>query len=111
MSIENEAIYQTAEAKAEKKVFDQMVDQMVDNEIEADESIHGFDFSFLLAKTGEGSIADYIDHPLNFNKKEGTAQILRGLTGMFCELDLAIIDIGLGIIRNIGVGKHGEANI
>jgi hypothetical protein len=50
----------------------------------------------LTAETGEGSIGDYIDHPLNFFKSKGLAQVLRGFTGIFGSLSLAIIDIALG---------------
>lgn len=53
----------------------------------------------LTAETGPGSIGDYLNHPLNFNKSQGLAQILRGLTGLGANLRLAIIDIGLGALR------------
>jgi hypothetical protein len=63
-----------------------------------------FDFSILFTKTGEGSIESYIEHPLNFNKSKGFAQLLRGLTGLAqalfgTGLDLAIIDVGLGLVN------------
>jgi hypothetical protein len=56
-------------------------------------------WSILTTKTGEGTIEKYQDHPLNFNKSGGIAQILRGLTGFMGALDLAVIDIGMGIFR------------
>lgn len=56
-------------------------------------------WSILTTKTGEGTIEKYEEHPLNFNKSGGIAQILRGLTGFMGALDLAIIDIGMGIFR------------
>lgn len=49
--------------------------------------------------TGDGEISDYIEHPLNFEKTESLAQILRGLTGFFGDLKLAVIDIGIGLYR------------
>lgn len=52
----------------------------------------------LKSKTGEGSIEDYKDHPLNFNNNKYIGQILRGLTGILGALDLAIIDISMGIL-------------
>lgn len=59
----------------------------------------GIDFKrLLLAQTGEGSIEDYIHHPLNISENKNMARILRGLTGMFGELSLAIIDIGVGML-------------
>lgn len=62
-----------------------------------------FNFDFLsklmelLGKpTGEGYIEDYLDHPLNFGKTKGMAQILRGFTGLFGDLKKAVIDIAIG---------------
>jgi hypothetical protein len=52
----------------------------------------------LKTKTGEGSIQDYQDHPLNFTQNKYIGQILRGLTGILGALDLAIIDITMGIL-------------
>ena len=54
------------------------------------------DLDFLKARTGDGSIEDYIEHPLNNHGSRGVAQILRGLTGMFGSLDLGIVDVVLG---------------
>lgn len=58
-----------------------------------------FDLGFLTTKTGEGSIDYYIDHPLNFNKGKGMAQVIRGFTGLFGALDLAVIDILVGMLQ------------
>jgi hypothetical protein len=51
------------------------------------------------AETGEGSIGEYIEHPMNFNKSYGLAQMLRGVTGIAGNLKLAVIDIGFGFLR------------
>lgn len=59
----------------------------------------GIDLSFLKTETGEGEISEYIDHPLNFNQSRGMAQMLRGFTGMFGSLKLALIDIALGALN------------
>ena len=59
------------------------------------------DFSWLKAKTGPGTIESYIDHPLNASRSRGVAQILRGATGLAGDLDLAVIDIGLGLVEVI----------
>jgi hypothetical protein len=53
---------------------------------------------FLKAKTGEGSIENYINHPLNIKENVHLARVLRGLTGMFNALDYAIIDIIVGAL-------------
>jgi hypothetical protein len=54
---------------------------------------------FMKAKTGEGSIEDYLEHPLNFNKSNAIARMIRGATGLLGALDLAIIDIGVGLLE------------
>ena len=59
----------------------------------------GIDLGFLQAKTGEGSIEDYIDHPMNVSKSKGLGQVIRGFTGLFGALDLAIIDIVVGFMH------------
>ena len=56
---------------------------------------------WLTAPTGDGSIEDYLDHPLNFDNKRSTARILRGFSGMFGELNKALFDIALGVIEKI----------
>lgn len=53
----------------------------------------------MTAETGAGSIGDYLEHPMNFNKSHGLAQILRGLTGIIGNLNLAIIDVVMGALR------------
>lgn len=53
----------------------------------------------LTAETGEGSVSDYIEHPMNFLKSKGLARVLRGLTGIFGSLSLAIIDIAVGTLE------------
>lgn len=54
------------------------------------------DLSFLKAKTGDGSVEDYMNHPLNLKQSRGSAQMIRGFTGLFGALDLAVVDITLG---------------
>lgn len=72
---------------------------VIDDPVEIESAGGGFDFSFLKAETGEGAIEEYIDHPMNFNKSNSVARILRGMTGMIGNLRLAILDIGLGILE------------
>lgn len=57
------------------------------------------DISFLKAKTGEGPIEGYIQHPLNFNESRPVARIIRGVTGLMGELDFALVDVMLGILE------------
>lgn len=72
---------------------------------------NSFSFDFIKAKTGEGSIEDYLEHPLNFNHSKGMGRMIRGLTGLFGDLDLAIVDIMIGALdvvkltKSKGVGK------
>lgn len=76
-------------------------DQPAADQIIADQPIQsrGMDLSFLKASTGSGPIEDYLDHPLNFNKGKGMAQMIRGATGLLGSLDLAIIDIFVGLLQ------------
>jgi hypothetical protein len=83
-------------------------------EVEAVRSPSRFNEMFskvLTAETGEGSISDYIDHPMNFKKSEGLAQILRGLTGIVGNLKLAIIDVVFGALRFSNEGKGQTNNV
>lgn len=57
------------------------------------------DLSWLRTETGCGSIENYLDHVLNINHSRGVAQILRGLTGIFDNLNLAILDITFGMFE------------
>lgn len=51
------------------------------------------------SETGTGAIGDYIEHPLNFNKSRSMAQILRGLTGIIGNLNLAVVDVFVGVLN------------
>jgi hypothetical protein len=62
--------------------------------------------SFLKAPTGEGAVEDYMDEPLNFDKSKSTARILRGFTGLLGALNLAIIDIVIGMLEKIKERKQ-----
>ena len=55
--------------------------------------------SFLFVNTGPGPIGSYVDHPLNFSRSEGLAQIIRGLTGFLGSLEYAVVDLVIGFIR------------
>ncbi|MDP4170148.1 MAG: hypothetical protein Q8906_06015 [Bacillota bacterium] len=61
----------------------------------------------LTAETGAGSVEDYLDHPMNFLKSRGLAKILRGFTGIFGSLSLAVIDIALGTLEFSKERKQG----
>lgn len=63
----------------------------------------------LTAETGDGSIGDYIDHPMNFNNSKGLAQLIRGLTGIIGNLNLAIVDVIFGALR-FSREKRGVVN-
>jgi hypothetical protein len=53
----------------------------------------------LFVQTGPGPLCEYDTHPLNFNGKRWLSRIIRGCTGIFAALDLAIIDIAVGLIE------------
>jgi hypothetical protein len=53
----------------------------------------------LRSKSGEGTITDYKNNSLNVNNDENIAQILKGLSGMFGNINSAVIDIIMGTIN------------
>ena len=46
--------------------------------------------------------SEYINHALNWDKKDSTGRIIRGLEGLAGNLDRAILDVGIGICQKIG---------
>lgn len=60
-------------------------------------------------ETGPGELKDYIDCPMNFDRSEGLAQILRGASGFIGAnfLRSALLDIVVGWWRWVGKGKAG----
>lgn len=106
MSLENES-YEAAQLSEELPKID------IESETEKAQDPGGFfdreiSFNWLKAKTGAGSIEDYMIHPLNVHESKGTAQILRGCTGIAGDLDLAILDIGLGVIELVKEKRIGK---
>ena len=102
MSMDSDAIRASiAEEVEEKQVYEDIKKEYAGVGEESARAPMGFDFGFLKAKTGEGSIDSYMDHALNFKKSRGVAQIIRGFTGLLGELDLAVIDITLGAFQTM----------
>lgn len=95
--IDDARIEEAAEAAAEETAFTPDIDESSGNGYRFSMP----DLSFLAAPTGEGSVESYIDHPLNWDKRQSTARILRGCTGICGSLDYALVDIALGIIQKI----------
>lgn len=54
------------------------------------------------AKSGSKADSAYKDHALNWDKKDSTGKIIKGLEGLAGNLDRAVIDIGVGIAQKIG---------
>lgn len=76
------------------------------------EENRGRDFmkKILTAETGAGSVGDYLDHPMNVLNNNAGARILRGLTGIFGNLDLAIIDIAVGVLDLLKGRKKNDVS-
>lgn len=109
MSIINDAAKTAVEEQ--ELTFDDLDDSMeVDPQPLPTSRLGDFlpDLSILTAKTGDGSIEDYVNHPLNFKGSRGMAQMIRGFTGIAGELDYAIIDIALGAFQYAKEGKAGN---
>lgn len=65
---------------------------------------------FISADTGEGPLANYRDHAINFTGDEGGARIARGMTGLFDNLNLAVVDLVVGGIQVfVGLKKQAVA--
>ena len=52
---------------------------------------------FDIFANSEGSIEEYTDHPLNFDKSNEMARVIRASTSMFGEFRLALIDMFIGL--------------
>ncbi len=110
MSLEQEAMKNFVQEKtAEKQILEEFAGAgeptpepaPVDNLIK-------IDFSFLMKKTGQGEVENYLGHPMNPKKSKGRARFLRGCTGIAGDLDLAIIDIMLGSFEMIMEKRAGN---
>ena len=102
MSMDSDAIRAAiADEVEEKQVIDDLKKEFSGAADEVPRGSVAFDFSFFKARTGDGSIDDYMDHALNFKRSRGVAQMLRGFTGLLGELDLAVIDITLGAFQTM----------
>jgi hypothetical protein len=51
---------------------------------------------FLKAQSPDVPIENYLNHPLNFAKSMGLAQMIRGLEGMLGGLRYAVLDVVMG---------------
>lgn len=94
-------------AELENGVSKQEQDPAVEAAAEKQTSGISLNLEWLKTPTGDGAIEDYIDHPLNFFKSKGFAQILRGATGFFGNLRLAVLDVVLGILQFLKERKAG----
>ena len=113
----DDAVRATGTVEDEFKTVEETLAQESDVvEVMPEEPGFSLNLAWLRTPTGEGSIDDYIDHPLNFMKSRGFAQILRGATGFFGNLKLAVIDIVLGAfqfakekqaVKNMPGGSNG----
>jgi len=99
MDMENKASDYIREDNTEKNI----------NEMPGIKKLNFFDI--LKTETGQGDIEIYKNHPLNFNKSDSISQILRGATGFFGKLNLAIIDILLGIFQTIIEKRSIKENV
>jgi len=53
----------------------------------------------LKSETGKGDLSEYLIHPLNYNGSNSLARIIRGVTGLLGNLNLAIVDIFMGLLQ------------
>lgn len=93
-----------AEMPEDENVF---VDPAESEEIVEPRQGISLNLEWLKTPTGDGSIESRLDHPLNFAKSRGVAQIIRGAEGIFGSLNLAIIDIVLGALEVLKEKRAG----
>lgn len=105
MSIEQEALGLEEEAHFEQEAAPQ------DGQSVGIGDIFGGLMDLFRVETGTGEINDYIDLPLNFDRSEGLAQILRGAAGFIGAnfLRSAILDVVVGFWRWSGKGGRPGA--
>lgn len=106
----NNIEYEAAAAAAAADDFVEEAAAAAENEAAAGPGISFDLLGFLRTPTGPGSVESYRDHPLNRNGSGGVAQVLRGCTGLFGALDLAVIDIMIGSFEVIRERKNGGAD-
>lgn len=95
-------------------VQEEVIEPTIEQPMEEQGGNNEFIKNILLAETGAGSIESYRDHAMNFNNSKSFAHILRGLTGVCGSLNLAVIDIGVGLLqyfkesRGLGANSGGD---
>jgi len=97
MSILTEATQAEINEESKENLINDIKEDLKEEEQKQSYGKPNIDFGFLKAPTGQGSIEDYLDHVLNIDRSRALAQILRGFTGIAGNLNLAILDILLGI--------------
>jgi hypothetical protein len=53
----------------------------------------------ITAETGEGPLSSYRNHTINFTGDDGGARLARGMTGLFDNLNLAVVDLVVGAVQ------------
>ncbi|OPZ96766.1 MAG: hypothetical protein BWY70_01670 [Bacteroidetes bacterium ADurb.Bin408] len=71
-------------------------------------TIPGGILNTLLKKSPNKAIEEYENHPLNYDKKQSTGRILRGLEGLFMDLNYAVVDVLLGVIEKWKEGRKHD---
>lgn len=61
----------------------------------------GFLSRLLRAETGAGSVESYMGHPLNTSGEKWQARLIRGLTGLVGDLNLAVVDIAVAALEAV----------
>jgi len=53
------------------------------------------------AESPDKKIPEYTTHPLNYDHKQSTGRIIRGLEGMIGNLDRALVDMIMGVVQKV----------
>lgn len=66
---------------------------------------------FLKSRSPEKNLNQYEGHALDFDNSESTRRLIRGLEGLFDDLNYAVVDIVVGVaqkVADLGSGAAGE---
>jgi len=74
-------------------------------------AISGGFLNSLLKKSPDKAIEEYNNHPLNYDRRESTGRILRGLEGLFMDFNYAIVDILLGLLEKWKEGRQSKTQV
>lgn len=75
--------------------------------VEQKTDVFGWIPKIFKAKSSDKPIEEFTQHPFNYDKKNSTGRIIRGLEGLLGALNYAIVDLIMGFVEKWKEGKDG----